>query len=223
MTHLKKIALFSFLLCSFLLQAQNTTTKKDTSAPTLVQLSGLLITELNGELVPVPYGTVYLPNKKRGTYCDFRGFFNMVAEPGDIVRFTAVGFKDVTGKIPDTLSQNRYSMVQLISGDTTLLPEMVIFPWPSRDHFRIEFLAMDVTPELQRRAAENLANDYLADARKRDDVVAYSGKEGANYYMRQQAKDYTYIGQVPPMNIFSPLAWGQFFKAWKDGDFKKKK
>ena len=81
---------------------------------------------------------------------------------------------------------------------------------------------MDVTPELQRRAAENVANDYLAEVRNREEAVPFSGKEGANYYMRQQAKEYTYIGQVPPMNIFSPLAWGQFFKAWKNGDFKKK-
>jgi hypothetical protein len=25
------------------------------------------------------------------------------------------------------------------------------------------------------------------------------------------------------MNIFSPLAWGQFIKAWQDGKFKRKK
>jgi hypothetical protein len=41
--------------------------------------------------------------------------------------------------------------------------------------------------------------------------------------MRQQSREYVYIGQTPPMNIFSPLAWGQFFQAWKNGDFKKKK
>lgn len=225
----KIIFLFVLLCSTATMQAQTTeakaetTTQKDTSEPKLVQLSGLLLTELNGELVPVPYGTVYLPEKNRGTYCDFRGFFNMVAEPGDVVRFSAVGFKNVAGTVPDTLSQDRYSLVQLISGDTTLLPEMVVFPWPSRDHFRLEFLKMDVTPELQRRAAENVANDYLAEVRNREDAVPFSGKEGAKYYMRQQSKEYTYIGQVPPMNIFSPLAWGQFFKAWKDGDFKKKK
>ena len=32
-----------------------------------------------------------------------------------------------------------------------------------------------------------------------------------------------YAGQIPPMNIFNPFAWAEFVKAWKRGDFKKKK
>lgn len=188
----------------------------------LIQFSGMLLTDSEGRLMPVPYASVYLPGKSRGTYADYRGFFTLVVEKGDKVRFNCLGFQQVTITIPDTLSQDRYSIVQLMTTDTINLPETVIFPWPSREHFKIEFLKMDVTPELQRRATENLANDYLAEARKSDDMVPYSGRESANYYLRQQTSQYYYIGQTPPMNIFSPLAWGQFFKAWQDGDFKKK-
>ncbi|MCC7244100.1 MAG: carboxypeptidase-like regulatory domain-containing protein [Saprospiraceae bacterium] len=188
-----------------------------------IQFSGMIITEEGRKLVPVPYATVYLPEKNRGTYADYRGFFSMVVERGDKVRFKYLGLETVTITIPDTLTQDRYSLVQLMPADTFNLPETVIFPWPSREHFKIEFLKMDVTPELQRRAAENLANEYLAEARKNPDIVPYGGRESANFYLRQQAREYVYIGQTPPMNIFSPLAWGQFFKAWKDGKFKKKK
>jgi hypothetical protein len=188
----------------------------------LIQFSGMLLTDSDGRLMPVPYASVYLPGKSRGTYADYRGFFTLVVERGDKVRFNCLGFQQVTITIPDTLTQDRYSIVQLMTTDTINLPETVIFPWPSREHFKIEFLKMDVTPELQRRATENLANDYLAEARKNDDKVAYSGRESANFYLRQQTNQYYYIGQTPPMNIFSPLAWGQFFKAWQNGDFKKK-
>lgn len=189
----------------------------------LIQFSGLLITEADGRLVPVPYATVYLPQKSRGTYTDFRGFFTLVVEKKDKIRFNCIGFETVTITIPDTLTQDRYSIVQLMPQDTINLPETIIFPWPSKAHFKIEFLKMDVTPELQRLAAKNLANDYMTEARKNPDMVPYSGRESANFYLRQQAREYVYIGQTPPMNIFSPLAWGQFFKAWKNGDFKKKK
>ena len=189
----------------------------------LVQLSGIIVAEIEGRRTTVPYATVYLPEKRRGTYSDYRGFFTIVVEEGDKVRFNCIGLKSVTITIPDTLTQDRYSIVQIMSQDTINLPTTVIFPWPSKEHFKVEFLKMDVTPELQRRATENLANEYLTEARKNPDIVPYGGRESANFYLRQQSREYVYLGQTPPMNIFSPLAWGQFFKAWKDGDFKKKK
>jgi len=189
----------------------------------LVQLSGIIVAEIEGRRTTVPYATVYLPEKRRGTYSDYRGFFTIVVEEGDKVRFNCIGLKPVTITIPDTLTMDRYSIVQIMSQDTINLPTTVIFPWPSKEHFKVEFLKMDVTPELQRRATENLANEYLTEARKNPDIVPYGGRESANFYLRQQSREYVYLGQTPPMNIFSPLAWGQFFKAWKDGDFKKKK
>jgi len=79
---------------------------------------------------------------------------------------------------------------------------------------------MDVTQEMQDKAVENLAQDALARGR---DIVALDGKEHTNYYLRQQSRQYYYIGQTPPMNIFNPISWKKFFDAWKDGDFKKKK
>jgi len=216
------ITLFT-ALCLFSFATRLAAQTEDTPVNSkLVQFSGMLLTSEGGRLIPVPYATVALPDRGRGTYADYRGFFTIVAEKGERVRFTCVGFEPVSIRIPDTLTQDRYSVVQIMPQDTVTLPELVIFPWPSREHFKIEFLKMDVTPELQRRAAENVANDYLAEARKNDLIVPYSGKESANFYLRQQARDYVYIGQTPPMNIFSPLAWGKFIQAWKNGDFKKK-
>ena len=197
--------------------------KKDSGKKHLIQFSGLVVTNMEGNIVPVPYASIFLPEKKRGTYADYRGFFTIVVERGDVIRFNCIGFDPVTKTVPDTLSQNRYSIVQIMAQDTLTLSEVVIFPWPSREHFKIEFLKMDVTPELQRIAAANVANEYMAEARKNPDIVPYGGRESANFYLRQQSREYVYIGQTPPMNIFSPLAWAQFFKAWKDGDFKKKK
>ena len=199
------------------------TAQTTNSKPELIQFSGLILTDDNGQLKPVPYATVSLPDKSRGTYADYRGFFSIVVSSGDRVRFNCMGFNTITIKVPDTLTQDRYSCVQLMSQDTINLTEVVIFPWPSREHFKIEFLKMDVTPELQRRATENLANEYMAEARKNPDIVPYGGRESANFYLRQRSREYVYIGQTPPMNIFSPLAWGQFFRDWKSGKFKKPK
>jgi hypothetical protein len=210
-----------FLLFSLLVAVSSGISAQEPSAQ-LIQFSGMIVTEADGRLVPVPYATISLPLKHRGTYSDYRGFFSIVVERGDKVHFTCIGLEKVVVTVPDTLTQDQYAVIQTMSQDTFNLPELVIFPWPSKEHFKIEFLKMDVTPELQRRATENIANEYLAEARKNPDIVPYGGRESANFYLRQQSREYVYLGQTPPMNIFSPLAWGQFFKAWKDGKFKKK-
>jgi len=186
----------------------------------LVQFSGMVLDGSTEELYPVPYTNILVKGEGRGTYSDFKGFFSIVVRKGDVIIFSAVGYKTVEYKIPEDLDDNRYSIVQLMTQDTINLPETVVFPWPSREHFKLEFLAMDVTPELQKRAAENLNEEALRRARAN---LPTDGRENADFYLRQQAREYYSIGQQPPMNIFNPVAWKKFFDAWKEGDFKKKK
>ncbi len=185
----------------------------------LVQFSGMVLDGTTAELIPVPYTNIAVKGKSRGTYTDFNGFFSIVVEKGDVIEFTAVGYKSVEFSIPTNLKDSRYSLVQLMSQDLINLPETVVFPWPSKEHFKLEFLAMDVTSEMEERALRNVANDAME--RMRYNVPSV-GAEHANYYLRQQARSYYYIGQQPPMNIYNPIAWKQFFDAWKNGDFKKK-
>ena len=185
----------------------------------LVQFSVLGVDGSMGSCIPVPYTNIFIKGKNRGTYSDLKGFFSIVVEKGDVIRFSTIGYETVEYRIPKDLKDDRYSLVQLMTQDVVNLPETVIFPWPSRDHFRLEFLAMDVTPELQKRAAENLAKETL---KKSEVGTRYDGDENADFFLRRQASNYYYYGQAPPMNIFNPIAWGKFFKAWKAGDFKKK-
>lgn len=205
--------LFFTICCLFFVWSLSAQNEK------LVQFSGMVLDGTNEALVPVPYTNILVKDKSRGTYSDFKGFFSIVVEKGDIIVFSAIGYETVEYIIPDELEDNRYSIVQLMTQDAYNLPETVVFPWPSREHFKLEFLAMDVTPELQERAARNLANENLA--RMRKEVVS-DGNENADYYLRQQARDYYFIGQQPPMNIFNAVSWKKFFDAWKRGDFKKK-
>jgi hypothetical protein len=203
-----------FILCliiSFSLKSQN--------QERLVQFSGLVLDGSDESLYPVPYTNILVKGKNRGTYSDFKGFFSIVVEKNDTIVFSAIGYKTVEIVIPEEVKDNRYTIVQLMTQDAVNLPETVVFPWPSREHFKLEFLAMDVTPELQERAMRNLANETLE--RMRSEVIT-DGNENADYFLRQQAREFYYVGQQPPMNIFNPVAWKKFFDAWKAGDFKKK-
>lgn len=214
----KYIALLSFLCLTTLAIAQNGYDKDKDS--TLIQFSGLVMTDLDGQLTAIPYATVLVESESRGTYTNYKGFFSIVVHKGDKVRFSAIGFKTVHFTIPDTISGDRFYAAQFITDDTINLPETVIFPWPDRDHFKLEFLAMDVNEDLAERAKENLAKDRLEAIRENTKM---DPNENADYYLRQQAQSYYSLGQTPPMNIFNPMAWSQFFKAWKDGKYKKKK
>jgi len=211
---------FRFLLAlllgclSWSLSAQQ---KADSS---LVQFTGMVLDGSNADLYPIPYANVSIKRKGRGTFTDFKGFFSIVIQRTDTIIFSAIGYRSIEITVPTDLKDDRYSLVQLMSQDTINLPETIVFPWPSKDHFRLEFLAMNVDQQLQQRAVENLAQDVLERGRS---LVSSDGNEHADYYLRQQSRDYYFIGQQPPMNIFNPIAWKQFFDAWKRGDYKKKK
>jgi hypothetical protein len=212
-----KYLISTFLLFCFLL---TTVKAQDNPDENLIQFSGMVLDGSDTDLYPVPFTNIYIKNKGRGTYSDFKGFFSIVVEKGDSVGFSAIGYRNVVIEIPDTLTESRYSLIQLMSQDTITLPTTIVFPWPSKDHFKLEFLAMDVSKEMQDRAIENLAQETLSRGRE---LVMLDGNEHADFYLRQQSKQYYYIGQTPPMNIFNPISWKKFFDAWQSGDFKKKK
>ena len=72
---------------SFKLSAQES--KED-----LIQFSGMVLDGSNQELYPIPYANIYIKEKGRGTYSDFKGFFSIVVEKGDNVVFSAIGFQN---------------------------------------------------------------------------------------------------------------------------------
>lgn len=189
------------------------------SQDTVIQFSGLVVHEENGELLPLPLTNILLQNSGRGTFADLDGFFSVVAVKGEVVVFSSVGYEPVEFVIPDTLTANRYTIYQIMTQDTINLPETVVYPWPSREHFKIEFLALNIPDELQARAESNLAANVMDKLR---DNMPSDGVESGSFYLRKEAESYYSFGQAKPMNILNPIAWSKFFKAWKDGDFKRK-
>jgi hypothetical protein len=179
-----------------------------------------VVTEKENNIVVLPYTNVSVIGTSRGTISDQNGFFSLAGLMGEEVVFSHIGYETVYFTIPDTLTTNMYSIVQIMSQDSVLLPEAVIYPWPSREFFDIEFLAMDVTDELRKIAEKNLAENALAQMRN---SVGADGRETTNIYQQQQAANLYSVGQFRPQNIFNAYAWKKFIEAWKRGDFKKKK
>jgi predicted transposase YbfD/YdcC len=203
--------LFLLLITPILLKAQEENTN-------LVQFSGVTIT--SDSLTAVPYTKVIIRNTKRGTTSDVLGYFSFVAHKNDTILFNALGFKPASFIIPDTITKSRYSLIQLMTGDTLTLPAAYIFPWPTLDDFKRAFVNTKVPDDDLERARKNLDGDQIM-MRVRD----YPMDASMNYnnYIENQTSKLYYFGQQQPFNIFNPFAWAKFIKAWKDGDFKRQK
>ncbi len=183
----------------------------------LVQFSGVVIT--SDSLVPVPFTTVIIRSQYRGTISDFYGFFSFVAQKGDTVEFSAVGFKKAHYIIPDTLKENHYSLIQMLSHDTIMLHEAVIYPWPTKEQFKSAFLALRVPDDDMTRANKNLSQYKMAAIAS---SMKMSATENQRYAQQLENNRLYYAGQLPPNNWLNPLAWAKFIQSWKNGDFKDK-
>jgi hypothetical protein len=188
----------------------------------LVQFSGqVLVDEDSDRVIPIPYVNIYIKEQAfRGTYSDYDGFFSLVANKGETVVFSSLGFRTEEFRIPEDLEGNRYTIFQFMRPDTIDLPEAIVYPWPSREHFKIEFLNMQLDNTLEQIAMENLSPDKMNRLRE---TLLEDGRESTSFYFRQQAQSYYSYGQFKPMPIFSPVAWGQFIKALKNGELSDKK
>lgn len=184
----------------------------------VVQLFGIVMTA--DSLKGIESVSVVVKGQNRGTITNDKGVFSIVVLKGDVIEFTSIGFKKKSIVIPTNLEGNQQSVIQLMVNDTVYLAATIIKARPTRAQFERDFVNA------------NVPDDQITVARKNNDVATRrmlvatlpsDGREASNQYLRQASKKAYYSGQTPPMNIFNPFAWAEFIKAWKRGDFKKKK
>ncbi len=204
--------IFTFLIlsCSLLVKGQS-------KYEGLVQFSGVVVT--GDSLRPIPFVSIIIKNSYRGTISDYNGFFSFVAQLNDTIEFSAIGYKKSNYVIPDTLITDRYSLIKMLSRDTVLLQETVIYPWPTKDQFKYAFLNLKVPDNDLERAKRNLALSEM-----RDMMVNMPMDGQMNYkalMLERQNKIYT-SGQYQSISLLNPIAWAKFIEAWQRGDYKKK-
>lgn len=208
---MKNLIYILFLLPTILFAQQQ---KKE-----VVQLTGVVVS--NDSLKPVPFTSILIKNTHKGTISDYYGYFSLVAETGDTIRFSSISYKSVDFVIPNNLTNGKYSLIQKMEVDTILLKEVVIRPWPSREQFREAFLNLRVPDDDLERAKKNLERQALKEKMENGDIG--DSQSAYSTHMQQHNSKLYYAGQTPPIQLLNPLAWAEFIKAWKRGDFKKKK
>lgn len=183
----------------------------------LIQFSGILVSA--DSLDQVSYARIIDRTTQKGTLSDYYGFFSFVTRPGDTVIFNAFGFKTSSYIIPDSLDDVRYSIIHVMVPDTMLLPEVDVYPWPSKEDFARAFVEMSPYDDALRNAQRELSGKNLASVASR---LPTTSSLSYNWEAQQrQTKIYT-KGQLPVNNLLNPVAWSKFIKSWRDGDFQRK-
>ncbi len=183
----------------------------------LVQFSGIVVE--GDSLSPIPYTSIIVKNSSRGTVSDYFGYFSFVAQESDTIEFSAIGFNSALFIIPDTLTNNKYSLIQVLRMDTINLALVGVYPWPTKEQFKKAFLKLSLPEDDMVRADRNMAR---ADQKEQMTGMAMDASLNYKYSMQQYQSKLYYAGQLPPNNLLNPIAWAKFIKAWKNGDFKKK-
>jgi hypothetical protein len=227
----KATFVFLIILCVFsrVTSAQNKQTtvpakqingagKQTTSNPRdLIQFSGVVVGV--DSLKPVPFTNIFVKHTKHGTVSDYFGYFSFVAQKGDTLIFSEVGYTKAEFIIPDTLSNNRYSLIQMLHQDTISLKAFEVFAWPTREQFKQVFLTLHSPEDDLDRARKNLSYENM---RELYNTLPMDGSMNYKYAMEQRYSKLYNAGQYPSYSILNPIAWSQFIQAWKRGDFKKK-
>lgn len=193
-----------FSVCSVLYAADSGKRER------VIQFSGVLVDAK--DLTPLPYATIQIEGTNRGAISNINGFFTFAAMIGDRIVITSVGYRPVSLYLSDTLTEDRYSIVQSMVQDTIMLTETVIYPWPSKEKFREAFVNL----ELPETNADILRKNFTLAAMRE---LAKAGKmdAGMNYrdLTQHQVDKLYYQGQIAPNNLFNPFAWAKFIQKWK--------
>ncbi|MES2702026.1 MAG: carboxypeptidase-like regulatory domain-containing protein [Bacteroidota bacterium] len=183
----------------------------------VIQINGVIMTA--DSLRSVPGAVVLVKNKNRGVESEYNGVFSIVCYKGDTLQFSCIGYRSKEFAISRALPGQYFTMVQLMVQDTFYLPETIIKPLPSKEAFDYAFQNWHIPNdqyELARRNTDAYILRMLAYTLPRD------GHEAQSRALAQQARQAVYYGQQQPINILNPLAWAEFFNAWKRGDYRRK-
>lgn len=212
---MKKLLLSISIFFSFIYSAK---AQFESYRDSVIQLYGVVMSA--DSLAALPLASISVIGRNQGTVSNDQGVFSIVILKGDRLRFTSVGFKPHEVTIPKNIEGNQQSMIITMVQDTVYLPTAIIKKYPNPEEFEREFARSQFPDDQQEIARKNLSE---ANRRILIDVYPLSGTEANQQFMQQNVRKYYSQGQMPPQNIFNPIAWSEFIKAWKRGDFKRKK
>lgn len=183
-----------------------------------IQLSGIVVD--GEEDLGIPGVSVYIKEANRGVATNKVGFFSMPVVIGDTIVVRAVGYKEQHLVIPRNEDLGMTILIDLQS-DTTLLPVIEIFPYPTKELFEEAFMALGEHRDERLVNMERNLNEQAIQKMARMLPMGASGNH-RNFINQQIDRENQKYSAAPAISLFNPFAWAEFIRSLKNGDFKKK-
>ena len=200
------------LLCLFpFLSGYAQTTDKN-----IVQFSGLIINTDSNTVVPY----VNITNKSHRNQvfsANYKGYFSFVAQEGDTLVFSAIGYRHEGIVIPSNLTEKKYTIMVKMKQEIINLPTAVIYPWASMDDFRREFLTMKFADDDLAIAHKNVSRESLL-AMAADLPRDGQEMQSLNFQDNHSRLVNKNMNQRMSNPLLSPFAWGALIQQILQGD-----
>ena len=184
----------------------------------IIQFSGVVLGQ--DSISGVPGVHLYVPKAGRGTTTNPYGYFSMPVLEGDSLIISAVGYQRQHFVIPERSNQT-YTVVIELQEDTTYLPELEVFPFPTEELFKDAILALELPYQGDLDNLKKNLDEAMLRKMYRDQAMGPGSNH--NYFVSQQMVAWNNRFQPTSIPLLNPFAWAQFIKSIKRGDLKKKK
>ncbi len=183
----------------------------------IIQFSGIVVGEDSTSGVPGVH--IFVPKGGRGTTSNPYGYFSMPVLENDSLIISAVGYEKMHLLIPEGGSDNYTVIIELLP-DTTYLPEVEIYPYPTEELLKEAILAMQVPYQYQYKNMQQSLDQAMLNKMYRN--LPMNAGNNYNYYVNQQMLTYNSRFQTTSVPLLNPFAWGEFIKSLKRNKNKKK-
>lgn len=187
-----------------------------TTQKKLVQFSGVIL-NIDSNTV-VPYVTITKGAAGKESFeANYKGYFSLVANEGDTLIFSAVGYRREALVIPTNIPDNSYTVMVKMKQEQISLPIVRVFPWASMDEFNKEFMTMEFADDDLQIAKRNVnRSDLLAMAK----TLPRDGKEIQSLNFQNNHIELTNknMNQRMANPLLNPFAWGSLIQQIMQGD-----
>lgn len=155
---------------------------------------------------------IFVPKGGRGTTSNPYGYFSMPVLEKDSLIISAVGYEKMHLIIPEGDSDHYTVIIELLP-DTTYLPEVEIYPYPTEELLKEAILAMEVPYEYEYKNIRQSLDQAMLNKMYKN--LSMSAGNNYNYYVNQQMITYNSRFQTTSIPLLNPFAWGEFIKSLK--------
>jgi hypothetical protein len=163
----------------------------------VMQVTGLVVG--GDSLYGIPGVHIYVPKAGRGTSTNYYGYFSLPSEVGDSMVVSAAGYS-TKSFIVQYNDKHSVSLIVELKEDTTLLPLLEVFPYPTEELFKEAFLAL--------KLPDNYYNGININDQIMSRVTHAQKADAANYYMYKAANRQSFV-------VLDAFAWSKAIKDLK--------